>query len=461
MSFSWLRGKIAQLQSWTRDRLLARVVRNSSYLFASYAIGAVLTIVTARLLGAAEFGILGTVTVLVTNINRLFSFRMGETVVKYMGDALARDDQQRAAAVVKMAFLTEACTSIIAYGVLALVTPLGVRYFTKETGSASLFLIYGLSILTNGLSEASLGVLQVTNHYRSQALINLVQTILVAILLGLAAVYQANLMTVLEIYLIGKAILGIGPALVAFYWIPRVLGKDWLRAPLSFLPPIRELARFSVSTNLNGSVTMLARDSELPIINFFFGPSAAGYYKIALALINLIVQPINPFISTTYPEITRTFANHEWPRLKKLLQRVSMIAAAWTGAVAIGLALFGRPLLFQSWTFFGLTVDLLSEYAPAYPVVMILLVGYGAANILFWNRPLLLAQGQAGFPLKVSFWALLVKLLLTIVLFPSTSYWVAAALLSGYLLVTVTVTAVRGLQGISQIQRPLPQSEPL
>jgi O-antigen/teichoic acid export membrane protein len=228
------------------------------------------------------------------------------------------------------------------------------------------------------------------------------------------------------------------------------LGRRWWRAPFTFLPPLREMARFAVHTNFNGTVTMLARDSEIPVVSFFFGPAAAGYYKIALALINLVVQPVNPMISASFPEITRAFALREWVRLRTLLQRVSLIAGGWTGLVAAGLLLFGRPLLFQPWTLFGRTFDLLSAYTPAYPLALILLVGYGAANVLFWNRPLLLAQGQAAFPFQVSLLAMLVKVALVLLLLPRSELWVAAALLSAYLLVTVVVIAWRGLRGIEQ-----------
>jgi O-antigen/teichoic acid export membrane protein len=436
------------------------VLRNSSYLFASYAIGALLTLLTARLLGAASFGVLGTVTVFVANVNRLFSFRMGDVVVKYMGEALAKEEKQRAAAVVKAAFYTEAVTSITAFVALALLAPVGAKYFAHDTGTTSLFLIFGISILVNCISESSVGVLQVTNHYRSQALINLIQTVLVAILLGLAAVYHSGLEVVLGIYLLGKVILGMGPILVALYWLPRVLGKDWFQASLQSLPPFRDMARFAMHTNFNGTVTMIARDNELPIVSAFFGTAAAGYYKIALALINLIIQPINPFISTTYPEITRVITNRQWPRLHTLLRRVTIIAASWTGLVTIGLVLVGRPLLFQPWSFLGHTVDLLTEYAPAYPLVLILLIGYGTANILFWNRPLLLAQGQAGYPFRVSFWAMLVKLTLTLTLLPHTQLWAAAVLLSGYLLVTVGLISWRGLSVVARAENASVQREP-
>ena len=259
------------LRSWRQDRLLGRVMKNSSYLFASYVFGAVLTLLTAKLLGAASFGVLGTVTVFSTSVNRLFSFRMGEMVVKYMGEALTQGDRERAAASVKAAMLVEALTSLVAFGALALLAPVGALYFAKDASTTPLFLIYGISILANIVNESSTGVLQVTNHYRSQALINFIQTVLVAVLLGLAAVNHAGLMVVLWVYLIGKIILGMGPVMVAFYWLPRTLGADWWRVSLKGLPSWREVIRFSLSTNFNGTVTMIARDSEVPIVSFFFG----------------------------------------------------------------------------------------------------------------------------------------------------------------------------------------------
>ena len=99
------------LHSWLQDRLLGRVLKNSSYLFASYVLGGLLTLLTARLLGAASFGVLGTISVFSSNINRLFSFRMSELVVRYVSHYQAENRLDKAAAVVKAAALTEALTS--------------------------------------------------------------------------------------------------------------------------------------------------------------------------------------------------------------------------------------------------------------------------------------------------------------------------------------------------------------
>ena len=454
---------LARLRAFSGDRLLRRVVRNSSYLFTSNAISAVLSIVTANVLGVKSFGELEIITVFVSNVNRLLSFRMGDVVVKYMGEALERGETERAAAVVKAGALIEAVTSLAAYAILVLLAPLGAALFAKDTSLVPLFLVYGFSILANIITETSTGVLQVTNHFRSQASITLLQSIVVAVMLVLAVVKGGTtdqmIWGVMLAYLSGKMVAGLGPVMVAAYWLPKTLGKDWWKASFGLLPPWRELIRFGLSTNVSATINVIARDSEGLWVGFFFNSTVTGYYKTARAIINLIVMPINPFISTTYPEITRAFVSRQWQRLRDLLGRVSTIAAVWTGGVAIVLVLFGEELLFSPITLFGRTFQLYkTEFLPAYPVLLIMLVGYGTANILFWNRPLLLVQGLADYALAVSFWAMAGKVALALFFLPRAGYLAEAGFLSLYFVVSVGVMVWRGLGGVRQAEE-LDQTE--
>jgi O-antigen/teichoic acid export membrane protein len=340
-------------QRWRQDHVLGRVVKNSGYLFASNVISAILSILTANLLGVRVFGVLGIVISTVSNVNRLLSFRMGDVVVKYMSDHLAKDENQAAAAVVKASALVEGLTSLAAYGILAALAPLAAEHLADDPTTAPLFLLYGLSILGNITTETATGVLQVGGHYRSQASVNLMQSAVTALIIVYAFVSKTGVMTVLMAYLAGKLILGLAPISLALYWLPRMLGADWWRAPMNLLPPKSEFIKFSLSTNFSTTINMVARDSEVLWVGYFFSPLEAGYFKTALAIINLAVMPITPFISTTYPEITRCVAKFRWDRLKKLLLRVTVIAGAWTGAVALGLILFGKQVLFSDWTILG------------------------------------------------------------------------------------------------------------
>lgn len=441
---SWLRSR---WHHWQQDRILGRLLRNTGYLFSGNTISLLLSMVqsilAARLLGVEGFGVVGTITVFASTINRLFSFRMGELVVKYLGQYQAEGRKDRAAAVVKVAALTEALTSTLAFILLLLLSPLAAQIFAKDPTTAPLFMLYGLIIPGNLMTETATGVLQVSRKFRSQALINVGQSLLTALLIAAAFLTNGNMLMVVVAYLLGKLILGMAPMLLAARALWEMLGSRWWRAPLSLLPPVSELSHFAITTNLSATLNLVVRDSELLWVAYFLTPEAAGYYKVALAIIGLVMSPITPFISTTYPEINHAVADKAWGALKRLLRRVTLIAAAWTGAVGVGILLFGNWLIL----FYG------AEYLPAYPALLVLLVGFGTANILFWNRSLHLAQGRPGYPFQVVLWVGLVKLVLSVLLVPVYGYVMQAALLSGYFVISVGLIAWKGLQGVWQAER--------
>jgi len=440
------------IQSWGKDVILKKVVGNSVYLFASQAVSAVLSILTANLLGVASFGELGVVIGFVTNINRLLSFRMSDFVVRYMGGFLAEEKKEKATAVLKVAALTELATSLVAYLVLVVLSGWGASDFAKDPATQRLFIIYGFAILGNVMAETATGALRVTGHFRSQALLNLLQSLMTAGLFFWVFIRQGGVFSVMLVYLAGKLVLGIGPVLLAWYWLPKNLGKGWWRTPLrGNLPDRKPMIRFALSTNFSSIITILARDSEVLWVSYFFDTTVAGYFKVALAVINLMVMPITPFISTTFPEITRHVVKREWKKLKQLLGRVTIISGTWTGMVAAGLVLLGRQLLFSPWSLFGRTIYIYKEgYALAYGVLLVLLIGYGIANIFFWDRSLLLAFGKAELPLWISFFAMLGKVALAFLIVPAVGYLAEAALFSAYFVISVGILVLKGLAEVRQ-----------
>jgi len=135
--------------------------RTPGYLFSSTTIGLLLSLVqsifAARLLGVAAFGLIGIITTFVSNVSRLFSFRMGEFIVRYLGKELTAENRQKAGAVVKIAMMIEGVTSIIAFGVLMLLAPLGAKYFAKDIQTLPLIQLYGFSILAKMFQRPQLG----------------------------------------------------------------------------------------------------------------------------------------------------------------------------------------------------------------------------------------------------------------------------------------------------------------
>ena len=80
------------------------------------------------------------------------------------------------------------------------------------------------------------------------------------------------------------------------------------------------------------------------------------------------------------------------------------------------------------------------------------------ANIFFWDRSLLLSFGKAELPLRVSFFAMLGKVVLAFLLVPVLGYLAEAVLFSAYFVVSVSVLVLQGLAVIRTHSKQQQQS---
>jgi O-antigen/teichoic acid export membrane protein len=456
------------LRSWWQDNLLRGVLKNTSYLFSSNSITAAVSMVSSvmatRLIGMVGFGLIGIIQTFASNINRLLSFRMSEVVVKYLGESLAIEEisggdnsqisekgghknpsNSQAAAIVKGIALIEAATSALAYLVLVLLAAWAARLFAKDISVASLFSFYGLMLLGNLVYETSTGVLQAHKRFDNIAIINTIQSIITLVLIVLAFIFKKGVFEVLGAYLMGKAFAGVGITIMAFRQMNLSLGGAWWHTSIRQVKAWRGMLGFAVNTNLNGTVNLITRDNILLYLTAL-SPAAlaqdyAGYFRWGLAIINFVTLPIDPFIWPTYAEITRTIAQRQWQKTRNLLKQVSTIAVAWTLAAAAGIALLG-------WWLIPLVLG--SNASAVYPVTLILLIGYGSANVMNWNRPLLLAFGKPAYPLLIAIAVGSIEVLLTLWLVPNGGYLAMAAILSGYLGLSISLTAWRGWREIRE-----------
>ena len=434
-----------------QDPLLTRVLKNSGYLLSATTIGMVLSfaqgILAARLLGLTAFGVIGLVTTVVTTVNRLFSFRMGEFVIRFFGKEMAEKKPEAAGIAIKTAFMIEGFTSILAFICLWLVAPLAAQLFVKDPATTGAIRLFGLAILANITTESATGVLQVTNQFKKQALINLISSIVTLTVITIAFILKGDLLFVLWAYIAGKFVVGLGPILLAWLGLRRELGVGWWRTRYRKPQSFREMLQFGFSTNLSATIKLLVSESELLWVGFFLNAEAAGLYKIAMTIVNPLMMPITPMIDTTFPELARSVVLKKWNDLKRLLRRTTLIAAAWTGFVVLGMAIFGKWIIRIAYT---------EPFVPAYSAMMILLVGSGFSTIFFWNRKLLLAFGKANIPLLILAAAAALKVGLSFWLVPAYGINAEAWLLSGNFILSVGLMVLIGLGMVRKGMQEVP-----
>jgi len=426
------------LEKMRQDDLLSKVIRNSAHLFSNNSISLVLSLIqgilAARLLGRAGLGLVAVVMGYASTVNGLFSFRMSELVVRYGGEYLEKGEKQRAAALIKGAGIGEATVSALAFVFVALTAGLATRFIAKTPGVEWMFVIYSLGLLANFNTETSTGILQVTDKVKLVGIINLIQSIVSALIIAVAFLLKGNLTSVLCAYLIGKTIYGLGLFIAAQTQVRRMLGSGWLKAPFSILPAPGRLFKFAVSSNLSATAILVFRESEPLWVGFFLNTEAVGLYKIAYTIISFLSVPADPLILTVYPELNRLIVQRAWPRLRDFLRKVTTLSFAYNLVLALSLIFFGRWILWM----YG------EQYIAAYPAVIALLVGLAFNYTLFWNRPLLLSFGLPTFPLWATVIAGLLKVGLSFLLVPRYGFVMEAALLSFYYILSVGLNVWRG-----------------
>jgi len=420
-SYDWLKRL-------SENNLTRRIIKNTGYLFSATGISAGISmlqgILVARLLGVNDFGILGIITLFTSVINRLISFRMGELVIKYVGHYSEIGDEERAAAVFKASALLELFASVAAFGLLVLLAPIGASYFAKDANLTPLFIIYGLTILVNLISESSTGLLQIFDRFRGMAGLLVAKSVFTLAVITLIYFNDGGLLAILLAYLGGKAIGAFGLSIAALIEANRQWGRDWWRTPINLLrSKARELINFAIHTNISSSISLITKDSEILWVSYFRTPLEAGYYKLALSLANIVQLPVSPLPQTTYPEFSREAARGRWNNFRHIMRQGSYIAGGYSLVATLGLLILGRPLI---------RIVYGEEYLPAYPALMILLVGYLVANTFYWRRPALLALGRPDFPTKINLILAGLKIIGVILLVPRYGYLASAALLAGF-----------------------------
>jgi O-antigen/teichoic acid export membrane protein len=193
---------------------------------------------------------------------------------------------------------------------------------------------------------------------------------------------------------------------------------------------------FAINTNISATINLVNKDSELLWVSALRNPTEAGYYKLALALANMVQMPVSPLPQATYPELSREVARTNWDNVRYVLRQGSLLAFSYTFLAGIGLLIFGQPLIRF---FYG------HEFLPAFPALLILLVGFLVANTFYWNRTALLALGRPDYPTKVNLAAAGLKVIGILLIVPTFGYLGSAALLASFYFFSITLNVRKSL----------------
>jgi O-antigen/teichoic acid export membrane protein len=410
------------------------------------ACGLVQSVLMVQMLGVEGFGVWGVLATFVLTIERLISFRIGEFVVKYLTDALVAERQERGAATVALGYAVEVLTTLLAFAVAWLLAPAAARWFIKSPSAAEAFRLYSWIFVANLGLSVSVGVLHAFGAFRTLSFLDAGRAVATLGALAILAARNGTLTQVLVAILATSALYTITVHAVALRRLAnRLRSVVWTRGWAAMRAEWRAVSSFLLSTNFSATASLIAKESEALWLAYFRTPTEVAFYKLAYGLAHMPMLPIKAMTQPTYRELALKLATGDSVAARALLRRASITAASWVIPVGILVAVFSSWLIRTLYT---------SEMLPAVPALLILLVGVSFSQVLYWNRPVLLALHETSFLLKMSVAMVVLKLALLFALVPAFGYIGNALVLTLLYLIGITLSVRHAERRLARLPRP-------
>lgn len=378
----------------TSDDTLARVGRNSAWLFSSKGVSAVLSLfylaIVTRALGPAGFGTFILIVSTGQIIAALFRIHTWQAIVQFGTPLLAKKNNAAFYQIAKKGFSIEVIGGALACVLLYILLPAAAERFSLASEIEQGLLIYGLLVLL-AIRSTPTGILRAHDRFRDSAL-------------GEVAVPVTRMIGALIVLFLGSSIAGFlivwglsELACAALLWIlvwrnGETKGQASSTVEqLSDLQPAPKSSEksfygFLAATNLSYLLTAIRERFVVIIVGLFVGASAAGLFRLADQLANSINRLTEVFARPMFAELSRLYGQSERKELRSLFFRSLRLSAI------SGLAMFGLLMLFGQYIVLIMSGP---EFVGAYPLLLLLAGATIIGLISVGLEPLLQAADRA------------------------------------------------------------------
>jgi O-antigen/teichoic acid export membrane protein len=379
------------LKHWFKDQHLRSLLKNSSYLAASKAVGAVFGLATlafaARGLGLVLFGTLILISSYAKAVSGIAKFQSWQLIVRYGGHGVAHGDPEHFKVATGFAFSLDLISGIGGMLVGAALLPFIGHWFGLSNQYLWLALFFCTSLPTMA-SATPTGVLRVLDRFDLISWGGTAGPISRAILAGVAYFAGASFAVFVTVWWVSE----IFDDLLLWFLAWRELRRTGhLKGIRPTLRPtvLRGAWRFAIDVNLTSSIDAVWGPIGRLVVGGLLGPAGAGLFRLASELADGAQKPGDLLARAFYPEVVRMDLSSKRPW--KLMARSSVLIGGVALFAIVLLLLGGKPLI-------GLLFG--KQFLGAYVPLMILMGIPFIGIFSFALLPMLYALGRSAGPLK-------------------------------------------------------------
>jgi O-antigen/teichoic acid export membrane protein len=320
------------IAGWFRDRAVRRVVKYGvpvalGRVFVSIA-GLITMAMLTRHLGVELFGVLAVLRTLVTTVSEYANFNTWQAIIKYGTEAIADNRRDDVKKVIKLAFVLDAVTAVIAAIVIAVLAFALSAVFGWDATASWLCVLYALTVLTR-IGGTPDGIFRICDAYRAQAIASAASAAALTLAVGLAVLLDASFAGCVLALVIGEVVGNLLPFVVAVS-VGRANGfGGWLgtslRGARTTFPGIQ---RFLIATNGQVTLKKTQADVDTFVIGAMLGKIPSGLFRVVKQLGTIPGRVFMPFEQVLFTELARAAAEHQYAAFRRLLLRLSLIVGA-------------------------------------------------------------------------------------------------------------------------------------
>jgi O-antigen/teichoic acid export membrane protein len=343
------------------------------------------TVLLTRALQIADYGRVLIVLNLFVFLNSFIGLRVSDVVFRFFQPLKEREDAASLQGLLLLCLGISLATGLlICCGVFILAPWLAGRLY-QNPELASLFYIYGCTVLISSFSDVFEPILRLHDRFTAvvlpQVLGNL--TTLVILIVYLATADGYNLAIIIAAFAIGMLVQTVPPLVQTLRLLkPSLAGVNAKRSARALVKYRSELIRCLFNSNVSGYLKFAISPGDIFLLGLFSSPEQVALYGLAkqitapLALLQTNLQ------TAITPEIISLVARRRLEQLKRLISRYVGSAIVLGGLLTVSALLCGRFLI--GW---------LSrpEYLTALPVFYALLIVIWGMTVLAVFRPLALS----------------------------------------------------------------------
>jgi O-antigen/teichoic acid export membrane protein len=400
----------------------------------SRAVSSLRTLVVARFLAPADFGVMGVALLVLSLLEMLATTGYSQAMIQKKEDIKEYLDTAWVVSVGRGALLG---------GLVYLCAPLAARFF-QEPRAVSVLQVMALSPVLSGLSSPGLVALNKDLHFRKLVLFEAARSIVGAGVAIVSAILFRSVWALVAASLVGNGVFSLGSYLVH----PYRPGLDfrWQQA--------RELWGFGRWVLGNKLLHYLFNDGDDWVAGRLLGAGALGLYQTAYRLGCTPMTEITAvFSKVTFPTFSKLQDDVE--KLRRAYLRILQVIMFASTPFALGMLLVARD---------GVELFLGEKWLPMVASVQILVLWGWIRSFRATTGPVLLAQGRPDLVTKFTAFKVVI---LAVLVVPASLRWgivgtswavVTAAALEVPLLIRSLGTAVQTgpMQIVRRLARPLP-----